>query len=250
MSSRHVEKLFHEVLKDIEESTLQSADLRQTTFYSKSKSNWSKHGQNPDQRCCCFKSCCGGRAKTDIVPAGNIDNHHSPLRPDEYLLFRLQPVLNFYRGRLPRYSRSRTLTKVSSIIGSICGSILAVFNLADFSVLLVMVLSAIVAWSEFAGTEKKLNRYSTVVSGLSQIELWWMSLPEVERLSAHSIDMLVQSVEGQIRNERQGWRATSQSTKKLIEAIGSTEGGTGSARGGDGPSGEQDAKKMSSTVFM
>ena len=182
---------------------------------------------------------------TYITPVGNIDNHHSPLRPDEYLQFRLQPVLSFYRGRLPRYSRSRTLTKVSSIIGSICGSILAVFNLADFSVLLVMVLSSIVAWSEFAGTEKKLNRYSTVVSGLSQIELWWMSLPEVERLSAHSIDMLVQSVEGQIRNERQGWRATSQSTKKLAEAIGSTEGGAaGSARGGgDGPGDEQLKRK-------
>ena len=158
---------------------------------------------------------------------GKINNHHSPLRPDEYLSFRLQPVLCFYRGRLPRYSRSRTPTKVSSIIGSIGGSILAVFDLANFTVVLVMVLSAIVAWSEFAGTEKKLNRYSTVVSGLSQIELWWTSLPEVERLSARSIDLLVQSVEGQIRNERQGWRATSQSTKKLTETIEAASEGVG-----------------------
>jgi hypothetical protein len=237
VSSRNVEKIFHEVLKDIEEATLQSADLRQTTFYSKSKSNWSQHGQNPDKRSCWWKCCCrccrccgsGGaqNTKTNIVPMGKINNHHSPLRPDEYLSFRLQPVLCFYRGRLPRYSRSRTLTKVSSIIGSIGGSILAVFDLANFTVVLVMVLSAIVAWSEFAGTEKKLNRYSTVVSGLSQIELWWTSLPEVERLSARSIDLLVQSVEGQIRNERQGWRATSQSTKKLTETIEAASEGVG-----------------------
>ena len=265
VSSRSVEKTFHQVLKSIEESTFQSADLRQTTFYSKSKTKWSQHGQNPDQRCCCWKSCsCGGRtrnAKTAIMPVGSkdnthhpFDNHHSPLRPDEYLKFRLQPVLSFYRGRLPRYSRSRTFTKVSSIIGSIGGSILAVFDLAGYTVVLVMVLSAIVAWSEFLGTEKKLNRYSTVVSGLSQIELWWTSLPEVERLSTRNIDTLVQSVEGQIRKERQGWRATSQSTKKLTEAIATSKGETGvtisaAVEPGDG-GGKTASRRSSNSVLL
>ena len=66
--------------------------------------------------------------------------------------------------------------------------------------------------------EKKLERYSTVISGLGQIDLWWKSLPEVERLATKSIDDLVSTVEDQIRNEHQGWRATSEVSSKLSDA--------------------------------
>lgn len=215
-SARNAEKTFHEALKENEQITLQSGDLRHTKFYSKPKSSWSKHGQFYVGGWCCCRN-----KLTSIVPADQIDNHHSPLRPEEYLRFRLKPMLDFYMRRLPGYSRSRTSTKLLTIIGSIGSSILAILNLTHYSVLLVVVISSVVAWSEFSGTDKKLERYSTVVSGLGQVDLWWNSLPEVERLATKSIDQLVNVVEGHIRSERQGWRATSQSAKKLSEAMDS-----------------------------
>jgi hypothetical protein len=213
-SSRTAEKTFHKVLKESEEVTLKSGDLSLTMFYSNPKSTWSKHGQ--------FRRrpfyCCSCKCKRSIVASDQIDNHHSPLRPDEYLQYRLKPMLAFYMKRLPAYSRNRSLTKCLTILGSIGSSILVVFEMTHYSVVFLTVISSFVAWSEFSGTEKKLERYSTVISGLGQIDLWWKSLPEVERLATKSINDLVSTVEDQIRNEHQGWRATSEAASKLSDA--------------------------------
>ena len=50
-------------------------------------------------------------------------------------------------------------------------------------------------------------------------KMWWDALPEVERLATTSIDTLVDTVEGQLRAERRGWRASSQSLRKMQEAL-------------------------------
>ena len=264
-SSRNAEKHFHKAIKEVENLTLQSGDLRHTTFYSKPKSQWTRHGQHGSKACCC---CCrgngsGGRVagaavaaatagggKTNIVPVSQVNNHHSPLRPEEYLMFRLKPAQKFYMDRLPRYSKSRTLTKAITILGSIAGSILAVFDLSEYSVLVVVLISSVVAWSEFAGTEKKLERYSTVVSGLGQILLWWNALPLVEKLATKSIDNMVSQVEGQIRSEQQNWRATSQAAKKMQQAVDNADGSNGSAEGrggGGGGGGGESSQRGAST---
>jgi hypothetical protein len=266
-SSRDAEKTFHTAIKEIENITLQSGDLRRTMFYSKPKSSWTRHGQNRSRSWCC---CRGGRrvhptqsgkkarsSKASVMPTRQFDNHHSPLRPEEYLVYRLKPMLTFYMRRLPGYSRNRTITKMVTILGSIGGSILAVFDLSEFSVLLVMVISSVVAWSEFAGTEKKLERYSNVVSGLGQIQLWWNALPLVEKLAAKSIDQLVSQVEGQIRNEQQGWRAMSQAAKKIQESVQHAEGdmngslasGRNGVGGNGGSQGEASKPYTTSVVY-
>ena len=223
-TSRNAEKTLHETLKECEQHTLQSGDLRHTTFYSNPKSKWNRHGQFRDNRYTSFYQ----KLKPGKTNPEEIDNHHSPLRPDEYLKFRLHPVLNFYRHRLPGYSMSRALTKILTILGSIGSSVLAVIDISVFSVLLVVIVSSVIAWAEFSGTDKKLERYSTVINGLTQIDLWWHSLPEVERLATKSIDKLVEEVETHVRSERQGWRATSQSAKMLQQAA--NDGGKGLAR--------------------
>eukprot|EP00942_MAST-04A_sp_MAST-4A-sp1_P012913 g12913.t1 len=217
-TSRNAEKTFHKTLKESEETTLQSGDMRHTTFYSKPKSMWKRHGQFGDKALCCCLCRSTVKQKLKVSPLEEVDNHHSPLRPEEYLKFRLQPMLKFYRHRLPAYSRNRATTKIMTILGSIGSSVLAVFELSRYSVLMVVVVSSIVAWSEFSGTEKKLERYSTAVNCLTQVDLWWHALPEVERLATKSIDKLVDIVETHIRSERQGWKATSQATKMLQQA--------------------------------
>ena len=129
-SSRNAEKNFHQSIQNIENVTLQSGDLSHTTFYSQPKSAWTKHGQYGRKSClsCCFKN---SNRTTSIRPVNKIDNHHSPLRPEEYIGFRLRPMLVFYMKRLPGYSKSRTSTKVVTIIGSI-GVISASFGFKEY----------------------------------------------------------------------------------------------------------------------
>ena len=83
--------------------------------------------------------------------------------------------------------------------------------------------------------------------------MWWESLPEVEKLATHSIDMLVGSVEGQLATERQGWRASSLSAKKLQDILDannpkgssfeSSEDASGSSESAPGSTSEDSTKK-------
>ena len=133
----------------------------------------------------------------------------------------MEPALRFYRGRIPRYSRTNSFSRLVTIIGSLAGAVMAVTPYATFVGVLSALTSAVIAWTEFSGTQKKLDRYSDIVLSLKLVQLWWDSLPEVERLATKSVDFLVSTVEKQMRTERNGWRATSQSMKKIQEALNS-----------------------------
>ena len=81
-----------------------------------------------------------------------------------------------------------------------------------------------IAWTEFSGTEKKLDRYSSIIQSLKSIHLWWECLPEVEELATKNINRLVDSVEKQMRTERSGWLAMDSGKKKLKAAVASVQG--------------------------
>ena len=105
------------------------------------------------------------------------------------------------------------------VTGSLAGAVLTFYDLSVWVGLISCITSAVVAWTEFSGTEKKLDRYSNVVTSLKMANMWWDALPEVERLATTSIDTLVDTVEGQLRAERRGWRASSQSLRKMQQAL-------------------------------
>ena len=169
------------------------------------------------------------------------DNHHSPLTPKKFIRFRLVPELEFYKQRLPKYSQRRVMTQMLTMLGSLMGAVLAFLGVPLWVGVLSTLSAAVVAWSDFSGTEKKMDRYSTAIDGLNTITLWWEALPEVEQLATKNIDFLVESVEGVIRTERHGWISSSESTKRLKEAMlglqskGGSVGATeADSAGGDG----------------
>ena len=105
------------------------------------------------------------------------DNRHSPLRPEQYVKFRLIPELDYYRTKLPTYSFWRTCIHSFTVAASLFGSVHSLIPL-DWTAAIskrtvtgvVMLLScssaALVAWSYFSGFEKKMERYSGAVSDL------------------------------------------------------------------------------------
>ena len=145
------------------------------------------------------------------------DNHHSPLTPKKYVRFRLEPEMKFYRSKLPAYANNRAATQILTVLASLVGAVLSFMGASLWVGVLSCSSAAVVAWSDFSGTDKKMQRYSTAVAGLTSIQLWWNALPEVEQLATKNIDFLVESVEGVIRTERQGWVSSSESTKRLKE---------------------------------
>jgi hypothetical protein len=91
---------------------------------------------------------------------GDMDDHHSPLHAPDYLQFRIKPVVDFYRSRLPRYYFSRTVSQYLLLIGTFASTFLAFLDLAAWATVPTAVVTAVTAWQEFSGTGKKLNRYA------------------------------------------------------------------------------------------
>ena len=243
---RNAEEQFFNSLKEIDNGVLQSGDLRRTIFFANDHTKWSEHGQYkalPPARCgerwlrrissvCWWLCCCrincftaansasGADNTEQLLPLPlKIDNHHSPLKPGEYLHYRVHKVIEFYKGRIPHYAKNRATTQAIMVVGSLCGAILAYTNHAEWVGVVSAVSAAVVAWTEFSGTDTKMDRYSNAVSNLQLIQLWWERLPEVERLATKSTNFLIGSAEGVIRQERQGWSSSNQSIKQLEQAL-------------------------------
>jgi hypothetical protein len=86
------------------------------------------------------------------------DDHHSPLHAPEYLQYRIKLSVDFYRGRLPRYYFSRTVSQYLLLFGTFAAMILAFLDISAWAAVPTALATAVTAWSEFSGTDKKLNR--------------------------------------------------------------------------------------------
>ncbi|GMI27381.1 hypothetical protein TeGR_g6154, partial [Tetraparma gracilis] len=142
------------------------------------------------------------------------DDHHSPLSAEQYLKFRVRPMLHFYQSRLPTYSKRRGLYEGFVLLGSLAATLLAFMKLSHWAAVPASLAAAVTAFSEFNGTEKKLLRYSDCISGLDSILLWWRTLTDVERAGTSNVTELVQACENVFQSERQAWVSTSMGTKK------------------------------------
>ena len=120
-----------------------------------------------------------------------VDDHHSPLTPENYILFRLTGVMNFYKGRLPNYTRSRNLLSVLLMTVTAAGTILAYKKYSDYVSICSAIAAAITSWMEYNNITTKIGRYNGVVSSLESLILWWSSLPEVDKNVITNIDDLV-----------------------------------------------------------
>mmetsp|Transcript_32479 Transcript_32479/g.64278 ORF Transcript_32479/g.64278 Transcript_32479/m.64278 type:complete len:289 (+) Transcript_32479:310-1176(+) len=170
-----------------------------------------RHGQHSGARVCgTFGYANKQRQKGKLE-----DDHHSPLTPDEYLKYRVEPQLNFYRKRLPKYSRMRFFFEMVKLIGSILGTILAFLGLSHWAAVPTAVVAAFHAYSEFHGTERKLLRYSNCISRLETILLWWRTMNVNDKALLDNKTRLVTECEETFESERQAWVTSSMKSRKL-----------------------------------
>ena len=160
------------------------------------------------------------------------DNHQSPLKPHEYLNYRVEPAFRYYQSQLPLYYRSRVAAEVVLVAGAFVGTLLAFFGIASWAAIATSITSAVTAWKEFNGTDKKLTRYSNTIGKLKGTVMWWEQLSEVEQASLANVNRLVLECEDTLEREREAWLSTSMATKALVKAAsGDLQGGGNQERG-------------------
>jgi hypothetical protein len=191
----------------------------------------------------------------------DVDDHHSPLHAPDYIQFRIKPVVNFYKGRLPRYYLFRTVSQYLLLLGTFASTVLAFLDFSAWAAVPTAVATAVTAWQEFSGTGKKLNRYmhtlhfhiphaspflphshtaiphassffphshtairySGTIERLAYITDWWNQLSEIEQASIANLHRMILSCEGELEREREAWLSTSMATKMLADTGESEE---------------------------
>ena len=209
------EEVFQNSLTRIRSAVHSSADLQKTCFYAQHSRNVYNHDQFPSMTEAklrsCIKRCC--RPKVHTCPD---DNFYSLLKPEEYIDCRVKTAILFYKKRIPKYAFIRGIAQVYILFGSLSGAILAFLGRAYLVGVISIINSAVVAWMEFQGVDKKMERYSTAINDLETLKIWWFALQDVEKFAIENIDKLIESTESIIQKERDGWRATSDATTKQL----------------------------------
>ena len=113
------------------------------------------------------------KQEDDSVRQLSQDSHYQPVQPDNFIRFRIMPVLKYYRKKIPDYSKWRAITHTLLVVGSIASAILAIARLGVWAAIVSVSTISITAYQEFSGANSKLSRYSYTVHELQELIFWW-----------------------------------------------------------------------------
>ena len=136
------------------------------------------------------------------------DDHHSPIKPDQYIALRLDKMMRFYQRRLPIYTRLRFVLRTTVLLCTASSAVLSYLDLASWVIGVTSLAGAVVSWSEFSETERKIERYTRAVRSVKKVLSWWDVLTDVEKAGAGNIATLIETGESIIADERQAWQST------------------------------------------
>ena len=89
---------------------------------------------------------------------GLLDDHHSPLPPENYLRLRVEPSVRFYQDRLPSYYRTRYICETLLLAGTLSGTVMAFIKVDEWVAIVTAVTAMVTAWTAFSDTSRKLRR--------------------------------------------------------------------------------------------
>jgi hypothetical protein len=236
----------------IREQVLKGTGLTGTAFYSYSariddplvrgrRSNVNQHFQfqpktsNPERSYYCpFKSTRVGASSVspesteysvhepakpqDGKSTDSADLFHAPVKPQDYIKWRLLVARQFYANRIPSYRRWRHFIQGFCLLASASGVLFVTQGVTSWVGLVTSCATALASWQEFMNINKKLDRQSTVVDSLSRLWTWWSSLTELDQLNVAHVNELVETSESIICNEHMAWLSDVQRVSRLLEA--------------------------------
>lgn len=136
------------------------------------------------------------------------DDHHTPVKPEAYIRFRLRKAMGFYQQRLPKYNRTRFILRTSVVLCTAASTVLSYLEMSNYVVVVTALAGTIISWSEFSETARKIERYARAIRSLKMLLTWWDVLTDVEKAGAEAIAKLIETGEAIIADERQAWQAT------------------------------------------
>ena len=163
-------------------------------------------------------------------PEPNGDDFHSPLQPQLYIQQRVEPALNFYALRIPRYNRCGKVYTVLIVLLSIMASVLARYKFVSLVVMATTGSAMVTSWVEFTDLSSKNRRYTRTVNTLKNILDWWSSISDVRKASRDAIAHLIMACESTIAEEQIGWTSVNAKQSAQLKANGKSPSNEGKVR--------------------
>eukprot|EP00428_Durinskia_dybowskii_P042868 CAMPEP_0170280552 /NCGR_PEP_ID=MMETSP0116_2-20130129/40290_1 /TAXON_ID=400756 /ORGANISM="Durinskia baltica, Strain CSIRO CS-38" /LENGTH=907 /DNA_ID=CAMNT_0010531883 /DNA_START=1 /DNA_END=2721 /DNA_ORIENTATION=+ len=226
VAEREAEAVFKQMLLNIQEK-VGGAGLKRTPFYSVATTADDDDGDDGQESALRkqMKHTRHGQFKVGSFAKGSpkkdMDNFHTPQLPEGYVRHRLLPLRDFYQKKIPKCAGEYRLYQACLLLSSVASVLIVSMSSAQALTAVVAAISAsVMAWQEFTGVEKKLDRHSNIANILEQTLLWWQALPADEKKDLNNTEKLIISVEALIAGERVAWMSdTQQAAAKMKKQL-------------------------------
>ena len=133
------------------------------------------------------------------------DDGFSFLTPERYIEVRLADQLNYYNSKIRRLDRHLVRLQWAILTIGGVGTFLATVGAKVWIALTTAIVTALTAYVGQVQIEKTLVQYNQAAVDLSNLRIWWDSLPGIEKLKQQNRDMLVERSENILEGELAGW---------------------------------------------
>jgi SLOG in TRPM, prokaryote/SMODS and SLOG-associating 2TM effector domain 1/Protein of unknown function (DUF4231) len=138
-------------------------------------------------------------------PSSSGDDRVSPLGPDQYIRFRIDSQIAWYRGKVRERERQVRWLRWGTIAFGALGTFLAAVGAELWVAVTVAVAGAATTYLEAMQLETTIMLYNQAATDLEAIRGWWTALPPDEQLRSRNVDRLVDRAERIARAEHAGW---------------------------------------------
>jgi len=135
----------------------------------------------------------------------DIDNGLSPINPDQYIKFRLDDQLGYYKKTTLTLEKKLKRFQWQIYAAGGLGTLLAASGLEIWIAVTTAVAGSLTTYMQFKQFEKNLMEYNQSTADLSNIRDWWIALSPVEQSNRDMIDKLVGMTENVFKRENAGW---------------------------------------------
>ena len=148
-----------------------------------------------------------------------LDDHQSPMRPDQYIELRLLVMLRKFQAKIPYYHKQMSFWELVLTICTIASSALSYIGTSSHYVAVSSgTAAAVTSWVSYSDLMRKIELYNKTVRSINELIWYWKSLDDVERANIETINKLIETGEAILASERQAWiTAEKKNVDKEIE---------------------------------
>lgn len=140
-----------------------------------------------------------------MLAASGQDDGFSLLSPDQYIRFRLDDQLRYYRTKTRTLDRDVRILYYLSFIVAGGATLLTVSGNQVWIAVTTAIIAGIGTYLGYSQLEITIVKYNQGKTDLESIKTWWLALNAEEQAKQENFDSLVKHTEQTVKSEIDGW---------------------------------------------